>query len=199
MGCFCGTHSVHRAGTAPWTPTGHSGGGCEHPHNQHQGHFTSSSPSHHPTGGPRDPKLLSLQKGNVLGLPEANPRPRFVSCVWAQPPALPSTQEAAKPQPRAGQAGGGALSALPMDGIWDGGGIPAIRALAEEGFAKPDSHSSFRAKGKIGFSTTLRCPSASGMRSTAEFLGSALSRKELTHPALCPVLNPAQQILALPP
>lgn len=72
-----------------------------------------------PTRGLRDSTLLSLQMGEVLGVPEANPEPGFVSCVWAQPPALhpPSTQQAAKPQPRAGWRRSTVSFAHPQEGV----------------------------------------------------------------------------------
>lgn len=60
----------------------------------------------------------------------------------------PALRRQQSPSSSPWQGGGGALPALPIHGRgrW---GIPAAGALAEEGFAKPDSYSSFRGREKL--------------------------------------------------
>lgn len=182
---------------------GQSGGGGETPPPTNTRDTSpNSSPSYHSHQGPRDSTPLSLQTGDVLGVPEVSPKPRSVSCVWAQPPALhlPSAQEAAKPQlqPMAGWRRSTASFAHPREGVL---GNSSHEGTCRGRICKTRQLLQLQSQGKIGYSATLKCQSASGMWSKAALAAISSSQEgvDASSSVSCPKpFHPVQEILAPP-
>lgn len=128
--------------------TGKAEGAVKHPYQTTPDtlHPTQLLPTT-PTSGPPSQPANGRCVGSSRGESRAEVCVLCVGTAFCSAPAQHLRRQQS-PSSSPWQGGGGALSALPIHGRgwW---GIPAIGALAKEGFAKPDSYYSFRASEKL--------------------------------------------------